>query len=119
MHRDVIPGGHHFAVLGFRWVKRRADVGVCAGKDHQRIAAILQVVPLGIGFGQVPVECAVGAFVGVDQQRQVAGLQALLTKGHQLRQAGVLDQLLQFGQIVENKGAGCVHGNIPWRMPAS
>jgi hypothetical protein len=36
-----------------------------------------------------------------------------------LRQTGVLDQLLYFWQVVEGKGARCVHDYFPWRMAAS
>ena len=109
MYSEVIPGRHHFAVLGLGRVKRRADIAFGTGKDHQGFAAILQLAPLRISLGEVPVERAIRAFVGVEQQRQVAGLQALFAQGHQLRQAGVLDQLLQFRQIFESKGAWCVH----------
>ncbi|MNY80167.1 hypothetical protein D3C86_2210940 [compost metagenome] len=63
MHGDVVPGRHHFAVLGFARVKPWADVSVGAGKNHQGFGAVLQFPPLRIGLGEVTVKGAIRALV--------------------------------------------------------
>ncbi|MCY1558181.1 hypothetical protein D9M68_950930 [compost metagenome] len=58
------------------------------------------------------VERAVFAFAGLQQQRQVAGLQAPFAGSDQSGQTGFGDQPQHFGGIVLAEGAGQVHVGI-------
>ena len=119
VYGQVIPGGYGFSVVGLAWVKGRADIGLFAGKDHQCFRALGQVLPVWIGPGQVPVQCAARAFVGVQQHRHMTGEQALAGMCDQYGQGGGLHLLVQDFNVVYGEGAGYVHGNYPWRLALS
>ncbi|MNE33725.1 hypothetical protein D3C80_1274120 [compost metagenome] len=79
VHRQVVPGGDHLGVVGLAGVIARADIGVGTGEHQQRFSALLQVLPLNVGPGQVRVDRAKLALLGVDQDGQVGRQQAVFT----------------------------------------
>ena len=125
VYGDVVPGGHDFAVLGLGRVKRWADVGIGAGEDHQGFTAVLQILPLWIGLRQVPVKRAVRAFGGVQQQRQMAGQQALFVNAFANMTSNFSGVPLAFAFIIllgmldrKSTRLNSSH-NSPSRMPSS
>ncbi|MNW19001.1 hypothetical protein D3C71_2188060 [compost metagenome] len=68
-------------MFGLAGVQPWADVGIGPGEYHQGLGAGFQVAPLWIGPGHVAVEAAVRPLLGVQQQRQMAGLQTVFTVG--------------------------------------
>ncbi|MNG18365.1 hypothetical protein D3C84_1024260 [compost metagenome] len=106
VHAHVVPGRHRLVVARLARVIAGADVGRRAGKDHQRFGAGGQVAPLRVGPGEVAVQGALFARVGVEQQRQMAGLQARFAPGHQDRQRRACDLRVQFGEVVDAEGGG-------------
>ncbi|MNV71980.1 hypothetical protein D3C71_1650320 [compost metagenome] len=69
VHRQVVPGRHHLWVFGLAWVKTGADIGIGAGEYQQCFAAVLKVLPLAVGPGQVGIHSAEIALGGIDQHR--------------------------------------------------
>ncbi|MNT54860.1 hypothetical protein D3C72_1920530 [compost metagenome] len=67
VHGDVVPGRYDFAVFSFARVKPGADVGVGAGKNDQCFSAVLQLLPLRIGFGEMTVQRSVRPLLGIKQ----------------------------------------------------
>ena len=78
-----------------------------------------QCLAVRIGAGKVPVQRAVRAFVRGQQQRHMAGEQALAGVCDQYGQGAGLHLLVQDFNVVNGEGAGYVHGNYPWRMASS
>ncbi len=106
MHGDVIPSRHLLVVAGLARVVAGADVGRGTGEDHQHLGAGGQVAPLPVGPGEVAEQRALFSRFGIEQQRQMAGLQALLALGHQDRQRRALDLRVQLDEIVDAEFGG-------------
>ncbi|MNC46044.1 hypothetical protein D3C75_950390 [compost metagenome] len=119
VYGQVVPGRHSARILGLARIVAGTDIGVGPGKHHQGFGTVFQCLPLPVGAGEVAVEGAVAALAAIQQQWQVAGLQALFTLGNQHGQAGLLNLPVQLAEVGFLVARRCEHEDCPWRMVQS
>ena len=119
VYRYIVPGRHRFAMFGFAGVERRADIGLFARKDNQRLRPFSQLLALRVGAGQVSVKRAVLTFLRGEQKGHMTGYQTLAALCDEHWEGGGLHLFLQRPGVVFCESARYVHGYFPWRMAAS
>lgn len=96
MDHFVVPGGHAPMRLVLAGVPIGRDVALGTAKHHQNGVAIGHLLPKGVGPRNVGDECALRALIGLQQQRQVMGLQPVGGVRHQHAQGVVADDAVKF-----------------------
>jgi hypothetical protein len=71
----IVPGRYDLAVERLRRIPVGRDVALRALKDHQRLVALGQILPMRVGAREMAFDHPVCAFV-LEHGRQVGGIKA-------------------------------------------
>ena len=118
LHDGVVPGRHHLAVLALGRVPGRGDVGLGTLEDDERFLRGVEILPLGVGAGQMGLERPHGGGGGIQHEGEGVGHEPRAAERDQQPKRVGLDEGVLDREAILAEMRRLIHGDSGAIAPA-